>query len=205
MDLLIRPAFLEDAPAGTALLALSMARFGDLLLGLGNHQRQLDALGTFWRLPDNRFSHRLAEVALLEGQVAGLLLSFGGRQSLALNFGMGRRMFNAYRLGEALRLGWLGLHMAGVTEVQRDEYLLSNLAVFPWAEGCGVGRRLLQRADELARAAGYARITLTVEMDNPRAKGLYVSHGYRVLESHPTPKLEKMLGTIGTERLVKDL
>ena len=205
MDLTRRPAAPADAPAGAALLARSMAQFGDALLGLGDHQRQLAVLEAFWRGADNRFSHQLAEVALLDGEIAGLALTFGGSQSLALNFGFARRILKVYGLRQALRFGWLGLPMAGYTEVQRDEYLLSNLAVFPWAEGRGVGRYLLQRSDELAQAAGYRRITLTVELGNERARGLYLSHGYRVIERHPTPQLETKLGTLGTERLIKDL
>jgi len=205
MDMTFRPAAPAEAPAGAALLARSMARFGDALLGLGDHQRQLAVLEAFWRGADNRFSHRLAELALLDGEIAGLALTFGGPQSLALNFGVARHILKVYSLRQALRFGWLGLHMAGYTEVKRDEYLLSNLAVFPWAERRGLGRHLLQRSDELARAAGYRRITLTVELGNERARGLYLSHGYRVIERHPTPQLETKLGTLGTERLIKDL
>lgn len=205
MVLQIRPATPTDAPAGAALLARSMAGFGDALLGVGEHARQLGVLQYFWQRADNRFSHRLAEFALVEGQIAGLLLTFSGQQSLALNWGVARGILRVYSLRQALRFGYLGLHMAGITEVKRDEYLLSNLAVFPDAEGHGVGRRLLQRADEMAQAAGFRKITLTVELGNERARGLYLSHGYRVLEVHPTPHLKPILATIGTERLIKDL
>lgn len=205
MELTLRPAEVEDAPAGTALLARSMARFGDCLLGLGDHQRQLAVLDNFWRREGNRFSHRLAHLALLDGQIAGLVLSYGGTRSLALNLGVARRIFKVYTLPQALRFGWLGLRMAGYNEVTPREYLLSNLAVFPWAEGQGVGRRLLQLADQLARAAGFTRITLTVELGNERARALYLSHGYRVIQRHPTPHLKSTLGTLGTERLVKDV
>lgn len=205
MEITLRPATPEDAPTGTALLARSMAGFGDALLGLGSHARQLSVLEHFWRRGDNRFSHRLCELALVEGEIAGLVLTLPGTQSLALNFGFARHIFSVYNLRQVLRFVRLGLMMTGVTEVLRDEYLLSNLAVLPPFEGRGVGRFLLQRADELARAAGFRRITLTVEIGNERARGLYLSHGYRVIQRHPTPHLEHVLATLGTERLIKDL
>lgn len=205
MEIILRPAAPEDAAAGTALLARSMAGFGDALLGLGSHARQLAVLEHFWRRSDNRFSHRLCEFAMLEGEVAGLVLSYAGTRSAALNFGVVRGILKVFSLREALRFVRLALYEAGVTEVLRDEYLLSNLAVFPQFEGRGVGRFLLQRADELARATGLRRITLTVEMENARARALYLSHGYRIIQSHPTPHLAQRLATIGTERLIKDL
>jgi ribosomal protein S18 acetylase RimI-like enzyme len=205
VEITLRPATPEDAAVGTALLARSMAGFGDALLGLGSHARQLAVLEHFWRRSDNRFSHRLCELALVEGEIAGLVLSYAGARSTALNFGVARGIFRVYSLREALRFVRLALTEAGVTEVLRDEYLLSNLAVFPGFEGRGVGRFLLHRADELARATGVRRITLTVEIGNERARGLYLSHGYRVIQRHPTPHLKRLLATIGTERLIKDI
>ena len=205
MNLKIRPASPADAGPGAALLARSMAGFGDALLGLGDHSRQLAVLAYFWQRSDNRFSHRLAELAVVDGEIAGLLLTFSGKQSLALNWGVARGLLRVFNMRQALRFATLSLQMAGYTEVKSGEYLLSNLAVAPGAEGQGVGRCLLQRGDELARAAGTTRITLTVELGNERARRLYLLHGYRVIETHPTPHLKEKLSTMGTERLIKDL
>ncbi|NRQ40302.1 GNAT family N-acetyltransferase [Nonomuraea sp. NN258] len=46
--------------------------------------------------------------------------------------------------------------------------------------GQGIGRRLLETATEEARAAGLARLELTVMCRNRRAIGLYLSCGYQV-------------------------
>lgn len=59
------------------------------------------------------------------------------------------------------------------------------LAVSSEAEGKGVGRALLQAAEDWGRAEGFKRITLNVFTDNRRAKAFYERQGWRSeLESY---------------------
>lgn len=52
------------------------------------------------------------------------------------------------------------------------------LALEPRAEGLGLARQLMARAEEWARSRGYRRITLNVFDTNTRAAGLYRKLGY---------------------------
>jgi GNAT superfamily N-acetyltransferase len=47
------------------------------------------------------------------------------------------------------------------------------------AEGRGLGRALLEAAEEWARRQGYAHVTLNVFAANQAARGLYEHLGYR--------------------------
>ncbi|MEZ3159804.1 GNAT family N-acetyltransferase [Microbacterium sp. BWT-B31] len=58
------------------------------------------------------------------------------------------------------------------------------IGVRPLWRAHGVGRALLQRLDDHARAAGYARISLSVERGN-FATTLYRSEGFAVTQSAP--------------------
>jgi GNAT superfamily N-acetyltransferase len=73
---------------------------------------------------------------------------------------------------------------------------IHDLAVVPKHRGMGVGRALLQAAEEHARRAGCCKLTLEVQDDNSRARGLYQSFGFEdfvVGASKPTRFLAKPL------------
>lgn len=73
---------------------------------------------------------------------------------------------------------------------------IHDLAVLPEWRGRGVGRRLLEAAEERARREGCCRLTLEVQEDNLRARGLYERFGftdYVIGDSAPTRFLTKSL------------
>lgn len=57
-----------------------------------------------------------------------------------------------------------------------------DLAVLPEYRGQGVGRALLQAAEERAKKRGCAKLTLEVREDNAPARHLYHQHGFRDFE-----------------------
>jgi ribosomal protein S18 acetylase RimI-like enzyme len=58
-------------------------------------------------------------------------------------------------------------------------WLLNDLYVVPSARGRGVGRRLMDRARQLAEETGARSIELTTARSNTLAQALYESLGYR--------------------------
>jgi ribosomal protein S18 acetylase RimI-like enzyme len=58
-------------------------------------------------------------------------------------------------------------------------WLLNDLYVVPAARGGGVGRRLMDRARQLAEETGARSIELTTARSNTQAQALYESLGYR--------------------------
>lgn len=71
-----------------------------------------------------------------------------------------------------------------------------DLAVVPEYRGKGVGRALLQAAEDRARQKGCCKLTLEVQDDNTRARALYRSFGFEdfvVGSSAPTRFLAKSL------------
>lgn len=53
-----------------------------------------------------------------------------------------------------------------------------DLAVLPEYRGRGIGRALLQAAEDRARQKGCCKLTLEVREDNTRARALYRSFGF---------------------------
>jgi ribosomal protein S18 acetylase RimI-like enzyme len=79
--------------------------------------------------------------------------------------------FNAFPIGLAA-LYWRG------KETHSHLPDLQSLRVLPAFRGLGIGSILLQTAEQQTRAAGYAQISLSVSVDNVRARRLYERREY---------------------------
>jgi ribosomal-protein-alanine acetyltransferase len=75
-----------------------------------------------------------------------------------------------------------GTEVAGYVLVQirrgSDLGWLTSVAVAPTAHGKGLGRRLVEAAEDAARDAGRSRMRLEVRADNRPARKLYENAGY---------------------------
>lgn len=76
-------------------------------------------------------------------------------------------------------LRWSGAPDPPVASRLRDCPDIEDLFVLPQHRSRGIGSRLLDHAEGLARAQGYAQVGLGVGVDNPRARALYERRGYR--------------------------
>jgi GNAT superfamily N-acetyltransferase len=65
-----------------------------------------------------------------------------------------------------------------VLELHADHLLVENIAVRPAAQGRGVGRRLLARAEEVARELGYAEVRLYTHEAMTENIAYYPRRGY---------------------------
>jgi hypothetical protein len=80
----LQPAAAEMAPVASDLIYLTMGKVADYVFGAGKPQQAKQLLARLFRARSNLFSHQFAEVALLSGNVAGLLISYSVRFSNSL-------------------------------------------------------------------------------------------------------------------------
>jgi ribosomal protein S18 acetylase RimI-like enzyme len=73
------------------------------------------------------------------------------------------------------------IHLQTETDYFRDEKYgyISDLAVDAAFEGQGIGRTLLETAEEWARTKGYRLLALYVFSGNRRARQLYEKYGFK--------------------------
>ena len=84
--------------------------------------------------------------------------------------------FLALRNGEAA--GFTQLYPSLSSVSMAPIWILNDLYVDQGFRGLGIGRRLMDRAREFARASGAIRIELTTERTNTTAQALYRAAGY---------------------------
>jgi GNAT superfamily N-acetyltransferase len=79
---------------------------------------------------------------------------------------------------EGAKLGLVHLHAATEHYIHEEHGHVEDVIVAPEGEGRGVGRALLERAEEWARERGYRWLTLNVFAENARAREVYKRLGY---------------------------
>jgi GNAT superfamily N-acetyltransferase len=85
-------------------------------------------------------------------------------------------IFLAYRAGEPI--GIATCFRGFSTFAARGLVNIHDLAVVAAYRGCGVGRQLLEAVEQKARSLGCCKITLEVQEDNRRARGVYEAAGF---------------------------
>lgn len=168
MTITLRDATAADAPfiAQCVLAAMSLYEFGQVLDAEG--QCRLDALAALCDTPGTLYHWSRTRVAEVDGQVAGVLVSYDGATYLGcrtLTFGL---------LGE--RTGY-AIHPE-TEETVPGEYYLDSMAILPAYRTYGIGHLLMRDAIALGRRQGFTRFTLLVDADHPRVHAYYAALGF---------------------------
>lgn len=204
-DTLVRPATPGDAAACAELIHLPMGRVADFLFGFDDPALARRVLERLFAERANRFSHEFANVAQIEGQVAGLLLGYPEHAMQPMQLSMFQQLSAIYDGGQMLRFLCRTLPLAQLTEAEAGEFCIFSLAVRPQFQGRGIGTRLLHHAETRARLAGLAICSLGVEVGNDGARRLYERLGYQVAATVRVPHLEARIGYPGFHRMTKQL
>jgi ribosomal protein S18 acetylase RimI-like enzyme len=168
--------------------------------------------------PARRFGFALAA---LQGRTVGfdrtLLALRGGTPVGALQWRLGSEPalpMSAGLVWAALRaLGPLGALRAARAEGPRrrvnpkppgDAFHIEELHVAPRLRGGGIGGRLLEHAEALARELGFPSLSLITHALNP-AQRLYARAGFAVAERREDAEYERLTGIPGRILMVKPL
>jgi ribosomal protein S18 acetylase RimI-like enzyme len=178
LEITVRQANPSDAAAAARLIYLTMGPLADYLLGLGDPARVLAVLGGLFGRPRNRFSYQFTDLALVSGDVAGLLTSYPEEEMRRLDLGMGRQMMQILGMGDFLRFVRRSLTLANLKEATVGEYFIHSVAVLPQFRWQGIATRLMALAEARARQHGLDRCSLSVEVDNDAAHKLHERLGY---------------------------
>jgi ribosomal protein S18 acetylase RimI-like enzyme len=178
MTLVITCAKPEERIEAARLMADTMAGFGVAVLGAGDEELELRGLRHWFALKGNRFSHENTQIARWQGEIAGLLLCFPGRDAGHLSLACRHSIREVYTWGELAKLIWRGMVLGHTREAEDDEFLVAHVAVFEQFRRKGIATALLEKASALAGEAGFDRVALEVEISNTPAIECYQRNGF---------------------------
>lgn len=193
------------AEVAARLLYLTMGPLASYWMGVDSELPAHRILQHMFGGVENLFSHRFATAATVDGQLAGLELSYAARSMKALEVRTLLTFLTAAGPVMTARMAWRSYPLQSITEAATDEYFLAHLGVLPEFEGRGLGRQLLASAEVRARTAGAGRITLTVDAENERAMRLYERAGFAVTGSVSLEPLRRRFNYHGYHHMSKGL
>ena len=161
-----------------------------------------------YKKPSTMYSKENIVVEEENGKIRGLILAYPANDMEKLARKMLRYTREIFMISGFLNffrmLFRLGLNKyLPVTE--NDGYYISNLAVFVEYRGKGIGVRLLEKAEEMAKENGLDKLSLVVETDNPQAMRVYEKFGFQEVEKVVLPKRYNKYNLFGFYKMVKEI
>lgn len=122
------------------------------------------------KLNDNPHAYRVTYIAELDGEIAGTMILYSGKEAPRLD-----RNLSA----------WLEEKGAEITHIDAeslpDELYINTISVNPKFRGNGIGTQLLHYAETVAKQQGIGKIALNVETGKEKAIRLYERVGYEIV------------------------
>ena len=205
MPITIQPATPEMAPDAAWLIYEALGPVSDYLFATDHPGRTQELIAQLFTRAGNRFSYEWVDMAMEDGQMLGLTVSFPYDLTPKLEWETAMLLIQIAKLNHFLRFLGRSIPMIGVSEAEKGDYYLSDIAVTPEARGKGVGKALLRYVEQKARKQGFRRLALTVARDNERAIEFYRRQGFRVASEQGSPTLAKRADYAGFYRMVKEL
>jgi ribosomal protein S18 acetylase RimI-like enzyme len=172
-------------------------------MGLGSLDLEMKALRTWFYRSGNRFSHEFCKMAVLEGESAGLLLTLRGDRLGQLENTLIHGIFAIYNPVQIVRMLWRLMVLGRTEEANRDEYLVSHIAVAPEFRRRGIATQLLDFAEAEAKEQGFQKLVLEVEINNSSAIALYEKFGFTRVLTTEFKGREAVLGCPGYYKMLK--
>jgi ribosomal protein S18 acetylase RimI-like enzyme len=169
----------------------------------------LKIMEMYFEMPETPCSKQYAYIDVADDAIRGFMLGYPvreiGKMVRSSILGLGKLM----KLCGFCNMMKIVSHALSIIKyfpkLYKNEYFISNLAVYQEYRGQGVGTGLLAKAEKVAKAMGLEKLSLYVEVDNPRAIRLYEKFGFIKGDSVILPQAFKEHHLTGFNKMIKDL
>lgn len=204
-NLILRRAIADDGEWAVPLLFSTGPALFSYIFASPPSQAQTILQQAFVR-PQHAFSYEHTQVLEVDHTPAGILIGYsGGLKQQAdekVHFVMAR-ILTLRKLPKIL------VNIADFSRIKQDvpldAYYILGFSLLPVFQGIGLGKFLLEQADNEAYRLGCTSICADVAYTNFRAKQLLEQHGYQIFCSKTTERFNQMTRAGGIHRMVKPL
>lgn len=175
MPFRIRPATPEDSEIVSKLMLQAMKEIVFSLIATTDVEEALLFLTSQFKQKANLYSFENTFVAEDEkNNVLGSITGYDGDDFLALRKPILEVIKNKYNNS-----------FVPEKETDGEEYYLDTVAVSAFAQGKGIGSKLIVHAANYAQAKGFKQLGLLVDLKNPNAQRLYTRLGFKLGKKRP--------------------
>jgi len=170
MEITIRQAQLADATQAAPLIIDAIGDIAKRMTGETEFEKVEEDLIVLFKREDNRHSYLHTYVAELDEKVAGIMVLYAGIDAPELDRNLSE---------------WLTKKGVANSEVDAeslaDELYIDTVCIDPLFRGKGIGTKLLQHAEEVAKQKNISKLSLNVETQKEPAIRLYKRLGYEIV------------------------
>ncbi|HCT1806418.1 TPA: GNAT family N-acetyltransferase [Enterococcus faecalis] len=168
---MIRSATKEDGQAIARLVLVILKDMELPILEEVSEEQMIDLLAEATAYPTYRYGYQRILVYEHAGEVVGIAVGYPAEDEKIIDEPL-REVFKKHGLAEDVRLFI-------EEETLPNEWYLDTISVDERFRGMGIGSKLLDALPEVAKASGKQALGLNVDFDNPGARKLYASKGFK--------------------------
>jgi len=163
----------------------------------GSRAAGMAAIKKMLRLDYNYFSYPHVNCAVCNGEVAGVLVGFEGKEKQGLEKASAKAFIRALGICTFLKRLPTLMRMANLTwkKIDGDGYLVSILCVAPSYRSQGIGTHIMETVFEK-----YNKAYLEVNIKNNRARKFYERLGFQVQSKNTINYKGKQVGTYSLKK-----
>ncbi|MEG0332186.1 MAG: GNAT family N-acetyltransferase [Clostridium sp.] len=150
------------------------------VFGAGTKKEILDRIVKLVERKDTRYSYRFATVAMVDNNVAGVIIALPYSLIDDLEKNTSKALLKSLSFIDKLKFIWSDIKCLGIKEANDDEYYISNLSTSSEFRGRGIGTMLIKEAEKNARIYKLPKCSLLVSREREGAFRLYNKLEYRV-------------------------
>lgn len=174
--LLIREGKIEDKEDFVNLIIYT----GEKLLYTIFGKNLKEILKELYIRKNNQFSFEFTNFAIYNNIISGMVLSYSFEDLKRVSINTGYLLIKIMKFDFIKNLEKFIKSFLKLSIIKKDEYYISNIAVYPEFRGLGIGRKLLLFIENKAKENNLKKLSLDVEKENKNAIEIYKNFGFRI-------------------------